>query len=76
MIFPVWTLKSVKSTLATEYDQIRIIKFLWNEEADARDIADTLQAQFAEHAYHLRTIRFCIREIWLGRQDHIEQIFV
>jgi hypothetical protein len=39
-----------------DYDQRVFIKFLWNEGADARDIAARLQAQFAEHAYQLRTI--------------------
>jgi hypothetical protein len=48
-------------------DQRVIIKFLWNEEADARDTAEGLQAQFDEHAYQLRMIRFCIAEAQLGR---------
>jgi hypothetical protein len=51
MIFPVWILKSVKSIFGMARDQRVIIKFLWNERADARQIADRLQAQFAEHAY-------------------------
>jgi hypothetical protein len=51
MIFPVWTLKSVKNTFGMEYDQRMIIKFVWNEGTDACDIADRLQAQFDEHAY-------------------------
>jgi hypothetical protein len=34
-----------------EHDQRVIIKFFWNEGADARDIAARLQAKFAEHAY-------------------------
>jgi hypothetical protein len=36
-----------------EYDQTVIIKFLWKERTDARQIADRLQAQFAEHFYQL-----------------------
>jgi hypothetical protein len=36
-----------------EYDQTVIIKFLWNERADARQIAARLQAQFTENAYQL-----------------------
>jgi hypothetical protein len=36
-----------------EYDQRIIIKFVLNEKADARDIADRLQAQFDKHAYKL-----------------------
>jgi hypothetical protein len=43
MIFLVWTLKCVKSTFGMEYDQRMIIKFLWNEKADGRDIANRLQ---------------------------------
>jgi hypothetical protein len=45
-IFPIWTSKSVKSTLGMEYDQRVIIKFLWNEKADACNIFNRLQAQF------------------------------
>jgi hypothetical protein len=46
-----------------EYDQRVIVKFLWNEGADARKITGKLQAQFAEHVYQLRTVRFWIAEI-------------
>jgi hypothetical protein len=62
MIFPVWTLKSVKNTFGMEYDQRVIINFFWNERIDARHIADRLYAQFGEHIYQLRTIRFWIAE--------------
>jgi hypothetical protein len=48
MIFPVWTLKSIKNTFGMEYDERMIIKFLWNEGADARDIADRLQTNFRQ----------------------------
>jgi hypothetical protein len=41
-----------------EHDQRVIIKFLWNDRADARQIAARLQAQFVEHAYQLRTVGF------------------
>jgi hypothetical protein len=51
MIFPVWILKSVNNPFGMELDQRVIIKFLWNDGADAHQIADRLQAQFAEHAY-------------------------
>jgi hypothetical protein len=57
-----------------ECDQRVIIKFFWNGEIDARDIADRLQTQFDEHAYHLRMIRFWITEVRLGRQDLHDQI--
>jgi hypothetical protein len=69
MIFPSWTLKSLKNTFGMVYDQRVIIKFLYNEGADGRDIATTLQANSAEHAYQLRTVQFWITEIRLGRQD-------
>jgi hypothetical protein len=55
MIFPVWILKSVKSTFGMEYDQRMIIKFLWNEEANARDIADRLQTDCRQIADRLQT---------------------
>jgi hypothetical protein len=58
MIFPVWTLKSINGPFGMEYDQRVIIKFLWDDGADARQIADRLQVQFAEHSYQLRTVRF------------------
>jgi hypothetical protein len=74
MIFPIWTLKSVNHSFGMEYDQRVIIKFLWNEGADARQIADRLQAQFAEHSYQLRTVRFWITEIWRGSQDRHDEI--
>jgi hypothetical protein len=74
MIFSLWTLKSVKSTFGMEHDQRVIIKFLWNERVDARQIADRLQAQFVEHAYQLRTVQFWITEIRVGRQDLDDKI--
>jgi transposase len=57
-----------------EYDQRLIIRFLANEGADARQIADRLQAQFAEHCYQLRTVQFWIAEIQRGRQDLHDEI--
>jgi hypothetical protein len=39
-------------------DQRMIIKFLLNKRANARDIADRVQAQSAEHAYKLQTVQF------------------
>jgi hypothetical protein len=42
MIFPVWPLKSAHGPFGMEYDQRVTIKFLWNEGADARQIADRL----------------------------------
>jgi hypothetical protein len=56
MIFPIWTLESLKSTFETDHDQRVIIKFLWNEGASAREIAARLQKQFSEYDYQLRTV--------------------
>jgi hypothetical protein len=74
MIFPVWTLKSVHSPFGMEYDQRMIIKFLWNEGADARQIADRLHTQFSKHFYYLQIVRFWIAEIRRGRQDLHDEI--
>jgi hypothetical protein len=57
-----------------QYDQKVIIKCLWNDEADARNIADRLQAQFGEHVYQLRTIWFWIASVWIGRSDVRDEI--
>jgi hypothetical protein len=39
-----------------EYERRVIVKFLFNEVADARQIADRLRAQFHEDAYAPRTV--------------------
>jgi hypothetical protein len=52
-----------------EYDQRVIIKFLWNEGVDARQIVIKLQAQLGKHSYRLRTVEFWIAEISRARQD-------
>jgi hypothetical protein len=57
-----------------EYDQRMIVKFLLNEGADARDIADRLQAQFGEHGYKLWTVQFWIAEVQLDCQDLHDEI--
>jgi hypothetical protein len=46
-----------------KYDQRVIILFLSNEGIIADKITTRLQAQFAEHAYKLRTVRFWIGEV-------------
>jgi hypothetical protein len=74
MIFPVGALKSVTGPFGMEYDQRMIMKFLWNERTDARQIATKLQAQLAKHADQLRTVRFWIAEIGRGRQDPHDEI--
>jgi hypothetical protein len=57
-----------------EYDQRVIIRFLWNEEIDAHEIAHRLQAQFGEHANKFRTIQFWIAEVRLDHQDLHDEI--
>jgi hypothetical protein len=57
-----------------EHDQRVIIKFLWNERVDARQIVVRLQEQFVEHAYRLRIVEFWITEIWCGHQDLHDEI--
>jgi hypothetical protein len=52
-----------------ECDQKVIIRFLWNERINANQIIARLQAQFGEHVYKLRTVRFWIAEVWFCRQD-------
>jgi hypothetical protein len=63
IIFLFYALKSVKGSFRIEHDQRVIIKFLLNEKADGRGIADKLQTQFDEHAYKFRTVQFWITEI-------------
>jgi hypothetical protein len=43
-------------------------------QTDFRQISDIFQAQFDEHAYQFRTIRFWIAETRLGRQDLHDKI--
>jgi hypothetical protein len=69
IIFLSCILKSVKGTFRMEYDQRVIIRFLWKEGIDAHEITHIFQAEFGEHAYALRTVRFWIGEVWLGRKD-------
>jgi hypothetical protein len=73
-----------------KYDQRVTIKFLLNEGIDAHDIANrqtdrqtdrytnrqtnTLQAQFNEHAYKLRTIQFWNTELRLDCQGLYDEI--
>jgi hypothetical protein len=57
-----------------EYDQRVIIRFLWNEEVDVRDITDRLRPQFGEHAYALRRVQFWIAWVLSGRQDLYDEI--
>jgi hypothetical protein len=52
-----------------EHEQQVIIKFLFNEGVDARQIAETLRAQFHEDVYALRAVQFWITELRRGRED-------
>jgi transposase len=52
-----------------ESEQRVIIKFLFNEGADAPQISERLRAQFHGDAYALRTLQFWITELRLGRED-------
>jgi transposase len=74
MIFPIWTLKYIKNAFGMEYNQKVIIRFLWNERADAHQIVARLQVRFAEHVYQLRTVQFWITEIRRDRQDLHDEI--
>jgi hypothetical protein len=57
-----------------EYDQRVIIQFLWNKGIAANQITARLQAQFDEHVYKLRTVRFSIAEVRFGCQDLDDEI--
>jgi hypothetical protein len=52
------TVKDVTLAILMEYEQRVIIKFLFNEGPDARQIAERLRAQFHEDAYALRAVQF------------------
>jgi transposase len=52
-----------------EFEQRVIRKFLFNEGADARQIAKRLRVQFHEDAYALRMVEFWITELRRGRED-------
>jgi hypothetical protein len=47
-----------------------------NEGTNTRNIADRLRAQFAEHAYALRRVRFWIAEIWPGHQNLYDEMCI
>jgi hypothetical protein len=68
-VLPFGTLKSVEGPFVIEYDQRVIIRFLSNEGIGADEITTRLQAQFGEHTYKVRTVRFWVTEVRFGRQD-------
>jgi hypothetical protein len=74
MIFPFRTLKSVQGLFMTQYDQRVIIRFLWKERIEANQITARLHAQFGQHVYKLRTVRFWISEVQFSRQDFHDKI--
>jgi hypothetical protein len=67
-------LKIRSGYISNNHDQRTIIKFLFNERADACESADRLQAQFDKHTYELRTVRFSIAEVRMGRQGFHDEI--
>jgi hypothetical protein len=74
IIFPFYTLNFFKGTFRIEHDQRVIIRFLWNERINTHEITRRLQAQFGEHGYAIRTVRFWIAEVPIGRQDLHDEI--
>jgi hypothetical protein len=46
-----------------EYEQRVIIKYLANSGLTADETEEKLRAQFAEEAYSLHTVQFCIAEV-------------
>jgi hypothetical protein len=64
-----WTIKNVTFAILMEYEQRVIIKILFNEGADARQIAERLRAQFHEDACALPTVQFWITELRRGPED-------
>jgi hypothetical protein len=55
--------KDITLASLTEYEQRVIIKFLFNEGFDARQIVERLRAEFHEDPYALRTAQFWITEL-------------
>jgi hypothetical protein len=62
-------LKDVTLAILMEYEQRVIIKFRFNEGANARQITERLRARFYEDAYALRTVQFWITELRPGREN-------
>jgi hypothetical protein len=57
-----------------QFDQRVIIRFLYNEEADAHEIFRRLEAQFGDSSDALRTLKYWIGEIRRGRKDLHDEI--
>jgi hypothetical protein len=56
------TICDASAPLRMEYEQRVIIKFLFNDELDPRQIVEELEAQFHEDAYSLCAVQF-----WIGK---------
>jgi hypothetical protein len=54
IIVPSFTLKYINEIFRMKYDQRVIIRFLYNEGADADNIAQILQAQLFKMAIHFK----------------------
>jgi hypothetical protein len=52
-----------------EYEQRVIIKFLFNDGLDPRQIVEKLEAQFHKNGYSLRAVQFWSGEVRRGRED-------
>jgi hypothetical protein len=59
----------VQAPFPIEYGQRVIIKFLFNDGFDPRQIMEKLDAQFHEDACSLRAVQFWIGEVRRGRED-------
>jgi hypothetical protein len=58
-----------QAPIQTEYEQRVIVKFLFNEGLDPRQIVEKLETQFHEGAYSLRAVQCWIGEVRRGRED-------
>jgi transposase len=63
------TLYDAQALIRMEYEQRVIIKFLFNNGLDPRQILKKLEAQFHENVYSLPVVHFWIGEVRRGRED-------
>jgi transposase len=66
-----YALKDVTLAFLMEYEQDVIIKFLFNEGADTRQIAERLTAPFHEDPYTRCMVQFWITELRRGQKDFL-----
>jgi hypothetical protein len=57
-----------------ECDERVIIRFLWTDGIGTNEMTTSLQAQFGDHPYKLRTVQFWITEVRFGCQDRHDEI--